>query len=421
MNVSERPMLSQLKLWWRIIRTIILAIGVLLAFFVFAEILHVYVVLKNTYAPLGYAFLVVVVGICAWISIYSFRMIKKIPKVLTPPDIHDPPSETQARSYCKYLIGYVKRLADNPNLSPDDIVKAKTDVQMLEKRSQSGQQLSDLLSEIEKVGKESIEPLLSKLKQKAEREVRNSVRDIMMGVTLSPYRAVDLLIVVYRNGAMVLRIMRIYNSRPLLKEQILVLRDVLKVVATVNYLNFGEKLMERFLSCVPYVGRALDDFAQGIGAGLLTSATGHGAIYRCEAYRGWNQQFAVDTMSSHITELMRDVKNIFTKDILPRMKSRVYSTTPSEKTDDPGFWDNTISGISRALEATDTLVVIVKKPIGFGSEKTKNGIFWTGDMIAKTGKGINDGVKQTASGTWKGIRRAGSKAWAIFKPGGGRD
>ena len=341
--------------------------------------------------------------------------------MLTPPDIHDPPAETQIRNYAKYLIGYVKRLADNPNLSPDDMVKAKKDVQVLEKLSQSGQQSSDLLSEIEKTGQESIEPLLSKLKQKAEREVRNSVRDIMMGVTLSPYRAVDLLIVVYRNGAMVLRVMRIYNSRPLLKEQILVLRDVLKVVATVNYLNFGEKLMERFLSCVPYVGRALDDFAQGIGAGLLTSATGHGAIYRCEAYRGWNQQSAVDTMSSHITELIRDVKNIFTKDILPRMKSRVYSTTPSEKTDDPGFWDSTINGISRALEATDTLVVMVKKPIGFGSEKTKNGIFWTGDMIAKTGKGINDRAKQTASGTWKGMRRTGSKAWAVFKPGSKRD
>ena len=204
MNIDERPMLSQLKLWWKIIRTVILAIGVLLTFFVLAEILHVYVVLKNTYAPLGYAFLIVVAGVCAWISIYSFRMIKKIPRVLTPPDIHDPPSETQVRSYGKYLIGYVKRLIDNPNLSPDDIVKAKKDAQVLEKLSQSGQQPSDLLSEIERVGQESIEPLLSKLKQKAEREVRNSVRDIMMGVTLSPYRAVDLLIVVYRNGTMVL-------------------------------------------------------------------------------------------------------------------------------------------------------------------------------------------------------------------------
>ena len=126
-------------------------------------------------------------------------------------------------------------------------------------------------------------------------------------------------------------------------------------------------------------------------------------------------------MSSHITELMRDVKNIFTKDILPRMKSRVYSTTPSEKTDDPGFWDNTISGISRALEATDTLVVIVKKPIDFGSEKTRNGISWTGDMIAKTGTGIKDRVKQAASEMWKGIRWTGSKGWTVFKPGGRQD
>jgi len=414
-------MLSQVKLWWRIIRTVILAGGVLLTFFVLAEILHVYSILKDTYAPLGYLFLVVVVGGCGCLLIFTLRMVRKIPRVLTPPEIHDPPGEAEAREYGHYLAAYLKRLMGNPNLSPAEIAQAKRGRQSLQKRLLADHLHPDVFSNIEQTGKEAIEPLLSTLRQKAEREVRNSVRDIMLGVTLSPYRAVDLLIVVYRNGAMVLRVMQVYHSRPPLKEQLLVLRDVLKVVATVNYLNFGEKLMERFLLCVPYVGRALDDFAQGIGAGLLTSAAGHGAIYRCEAYRGWDQQSAADTMSSHISELMRDVKHIFTKDILPRMKSRVYSSAPVEKTDDPGFWDHTTQGVSRALETTDGLVVVVRKPIDYGSEKTKNGILWTGDMLAKTGRGINDTVKQATRGTWEGLRRTGSKVWAVLRPGRKRE
>ncbi len=287
-NADERPMLTELKLWWKLIRTAILVIGVLFSFFVFVEVLHVYVVLRDVYSPLGYVFLLVVLSVCTWLSIYGYRVINTIPRVLAPPDIDDPPSEAQVRSYCKYLIGYLNRLRDNPNVLQEDILRTRTHSSVLASLVESDLASSDLFAKITKIEKECIDPILSKLKEKAEKEVRNSVRDIMMGVTLSPYRAVDLFIVIYRNGAMVLRVMKVYNSRPLLKEQLLVLRDVLKVVATVNYMNFGKKLMERFLSCVPYVGRALDDFAQGIGADLMTSAAGHGAIYRCCAYKGWN-------------------------------------------------------------------------------------------------------------------------------------
>ena len=85
----------------------------------------------------------------------------------------------------------------------------------------------------------------------------------MLGVTLSPFRAVDLAVVIYRNAAMVFRIMSFYNSRPLLSEQVLILRDAFSVVDTVNYLNFGEKLIEQLFSRVPWIGQAVDDFAQG--------------------------------------------------------------------------------------------------------------------------------------------------------------
>ena len=80
---------------------------------------------------------------------------------------------------------------------------------------------------------------------------------------------------------MVLRDCNIYNSRPLLSEQVLVLKDVLKVVATINYMNWGQKVAESLTSSVPIIGRASGEIAQGLGAGLLTSVAGHGAMERC--------------------------------------------------------------------------------------------------------------------------------------------
>jgi len=45
-----------------------------------------------------------------------------------------------------------------------------------------------------------------RLDEQAERIVRECVRDVMLAVVLSPYRSADLLIVLYRNGRMVLEL-----------------------------------------------------------------------------------------------------------------------------------------------------------------------------------------------------------------------
>lgn len=418
-------MLSELTNWWRIIRTAILATGVLLSFFVFVEILHIYSILRDVWPPFGYTFLFIIVAGLGGSLIYIFQIIKKTPKVLTPPNIEDfaSISQIECRAYCDYLREYLKRLADNPSLSSEHGEIAINNIIELSKRIESEQKMSALLKSIDIVETECIKPLLSKLDQKAEIEVSKCVRDIMIGVTLSPYKAADLFIVIYRNSAMVLRIMKVYNTRPLLHEQILIFRDVLRVVATVNYMNFGQKLMDQFLSRVPYVGQVLDDCAQGIGAGLLTSAAGHGAIYRCRAYRGWNQEVAVQTMSSHVAGFMKDVKSIFKQDVWPQMRSRIYSTSPTEKTDDPGFWEKTTNGISAALDATESIVeIVIKKPVIAGTKGTikagSSAISGTRRIVVQGANGVWTATKFVTSHTARGIRFAGSRMLAGSKSAG---
>ena len=415
-------MLSDLRHWWKIIKTIILAIGVLLSFLAFVEVLHVYVILQDAYSPLGYAFLLLIAIGLIWSLIYVFLNIKKRPKVLLPPNIEDlaTASLKECRFYSKYLIRYLERLSQNPNLTDEDVNLAIQKIARLEELIESDRQASALFGEINKIEKEDIESLLSKLDQKAESEVRKCILNIMLGVTLSPFRAVDLVIVIYRNAGMVLRIMKFYNSRPLLPEQILILRDVFSVVATVNYLNLGEKLIEDLFSWVPFIGQSLDDVAQGIGAGVLTSVAGHSAIDRCRAYRRWNQEILVQTSSGHIKELMKEVKNMFTQDVFPKMRSKVFSTAPADQTADPGFWEKTTNGISSALDATGTMVeAFVKKPVSTGTRETikvsSTAISRSKEVLSQGTDGIRRTKKSVASGTGKSVRFAGRKLAAVYR------
>jgi putative membrane protein len=414
-------MVPELRRWWKIIRTAILMIGFFLCFFAFVEVLHVYTVLRNVWPPLGYAFLLLVTTGCILFLVYIFIKIGKRPRVLRPPDIEDLASASpeECHAYCLYLIQYLERLIRNPNFPDENIEIARMNMDLLEKLILSHQQPSALLEEIDKTEKEIIEPLLSKLDEKAEAEVRKSVRDIMIGVTLSPYRTVDLLIVIYRNASMVKRVMWIYNSRPLLAEQFSIFMDVLRVVVLVNYMSFGQKLMEQFLYRVPYIGRVLDDFAEGVGAALLTSVAGHGAIYRCRSYERWDQKTAVQTISSMVKGFMNDVKDMFKQDLLPKMRNKVYSTAPSDKTADPVFWEKTTKGISSALDDTESIIdALIKKPVIAGSKGTikvgSAAISKSTKAVIQGANGLWKGTKSVALGTGRGVRFTGSTIFKAF-------
>jgi hypothetical protein len=144
----------------------------------------------------------------------------------------------------------------------------------------------------------------------------------MVGVTLSPYKSADLLIVLYRNLVMVVRIVRVYRVRPALSEQLGIFSDIINVIATVNYINMGKNLIEGLGSKVPGIGRFVDDIAQGIGAGFMTTITGHAAMDRCRSFRGWNEVEAKKHLLSHVGDFYNDVKDIFFKDVWSGVRGR---------------------------------------------------------------------------------------------------
>lgn len=306
-----------LKATWKLIRFTLIVIGVLLSFIAFMELVRAYQTLRDIHPVLGYLFACVIAAAFLGLVVYYWKTIGSRPRVLTPPAIEDfeAAGTHQLRKYCRYLSRYLDRLSLNLNLSDTQRQQAGEGRRKILEAMETVSQKEALLDLIHETENQTVRPLLKEIDQKANKHVRDSMRDVMVFVTLSPYKSIDLAIVLYRNIRMVVDLIRMYNARPALKEQIRIFWDIFTIVATVNYIHLGRNLFESLGSKIPGVGRFLDDIAQGIGAGFLTTVTGHAAMQRCRAFSGWNSKQARDSVLSHLGDFYGDVRDVFFKDV----------------------------------------------------------------------------------------------------------
>ncbi|MBW8017532.1 MAG: DUF697 domain-containing protein [Planctomycetes bacterium] len=344
-----------LKTWFKIIKTGLLVFGALLSFFAFIEILHAYQTLREFHPIAGYAFAGIIAAALLWLAVYLIKTIASQPPVLIPPRIGEPQtaSPRRVKKYAKYLSKYMSRLTSNRYLPAEQQETVAAAMDKLSSAVYSGKSSAALAEEIISAQDQAIRPALQTLDDQAEKEIRACVAVVMTGVTLSPYKAADLMIVIYRNFVMAGRIMKIYNSRPRLREQFKIAADIIAVVATVNYINMGKNLIEGLASRAPLIGRYSSDIAQGIGAGFMTSVVGHAAVQRCKAFKGFDRTEAAKKLKSKAAHFYEDVRDMFKKDILPSVLNRIGDATKE-----------TFDMIVSVLDDTSTLIGnIIKSPI----------------------------------------------------------
>lgn len=379
-----------LKTIWKLIRTAVVVVGVLLTFFAVLEVLRAYQTLYNFHPVAAYIFLAVVIGLFVWLVVYVWGNMAVFPKPLRPPVITDfqNAADKQLAKYIKYLRRYIQRLISNPNLSEQEITHL-TDALASLTAPPSGR--NESLALITNIEENHIKPILKTLDAAAARQVRDSMRDIMVGVTLSPYKSADLLIVLYRNLVMVVRIVKVYRVRPALSEQLGIFSDIINVIATVNYINMGKNLIEGLGSKVPGIGRFIDDIAQGIGAGFMTTITGHAAMDRCRSFRGWNEIEAKKHLLSHVGDFYNDVKDIFFKDVWAGVRGRAGQVTDeaADKVADAinetgSVIDNFVKAPVKAVTATGQAVYDVSATGTKAVYKTgAKGVSFLGKLIKK--------------------------------------
>ncbi|HPF98858.1 MAG TPA: YcjF family protein [Kiritimatiellia bacterium] len=393
---------------WKLICRISLVVASFLGLFFLGELARLYMLFYRihpiagwTYAAiLGLGFLYVLVrAIVAW---------RSIPRALTPPprpDL-DHPDHKAMLAYSRYLARFLRRMGRNTHLPQEARSFAREKAADIADTLSAHPLNDDLVRTIQKTENEVIAPLLQSLDELAAGEVRKSVRDVMLGVTFSPYPSVDLLVVLYRNTAMVLRVSRIYRARPSPREELTILRDIMTTVAAVNFLNISRKLMESLLSQIPFIGGVADDIAQGIGAGLLTSVTGHAAMDRSGAFRGWNREEEIQSLGSKTAGFLKDVKDMFTKDLLPDLKPRICAVATPAQADAPGFWEKVIRGVAAAVDATArTLDFIVIKPATASVQGVATAGAFVTRSVADAGSSIARGAKHAGRSSRRHISR----------------
>jgi hypothetical protein len=369
-------------------------IGLLLSFFAVIEIIRAYQTLHDLHPAAGYVFLGLLVCGVVWIVGYVVITLSSRPAVLIPPQIGDTNSATnrELRRYGRYLTKYIHRLSENADLSTEDKDKAKEGMIELSLALDSGDNTKAFLIAIEKAEEQVINPILDKLDAEANKEIRACVGVVMVGVVVSPYKAVDLIIVLYRNLVMLMRIVRIYNSRPRFRQQLQILEDTIKVVATVNYINVGKSLLEKLGSKLPVIGQYTGDIAQGMGAGFMTSVAGHSAMYRCRAFKGWDEENAKESLRNRMRGFYTDIEDIFKKDILPMIMKRLGDLSKEKL-------EEIRTGVSAALgETGNAITSFVRVPMGAAT------------AAGKAGKTGGRAVGRKAKNIGKGILRGGKSA-----------
>ena len=375
---------------WKTLRSVVIAVGVLLSFFAVIEVLRAYQTLYNIHPAPAFIFLGVLACAVGGIVVYFTLCLMSHPPVLIPPELIDRNSATKRQlcRYGRYLTKYIDRLRGNDVLSAEDAKKAgEGRAKLCTAIGTADNDAKCLLMAIQVAEEQTIEPLLNVLDEKANKEIRTSVGVVMGGVALSPYKAADLIIVLYRNVLMVIRLIRIYNSRPRFQEQLRVLADTLGVVATVNYINLGKSLLEGLGSKVPVIGKCIDDIAQGIGAGFMTSVTGHAAMDRCRCFRAWNDEEAKNNLRNRAFYFYTDVKDMFKTDILPGVISR--SKEPLDKIR---------SGVLAALDETGNVIGrFIKAPVNVAGAASSG--------VMKAGISGQRAIVGTATRIWSSATR----------------
>lgn len=398
-----------------ILRKVMLVFGLVTSFFVGIEVLRAYQVLRDTHQILGYLFLVLLFCGIAWLVVYLVPVFNRRRNVKPPQgiDIH---SNTLAelRVYSRYIAKVADRLSHNPFVAASMQEEMKSEARRLKTMSNNNKDIDSLREAVQTSIRQNIEPQVKLLDAQAEKVVRQSVSQTMFAVTVSPWRSLDLYVVLHRNFRMISEVSRIYDSRSSLRDQFLTFVDIGEVVAYVNIMNIGAKFLESLLKRVPVIGTLVDDIAQGVGAGFLTSIAGHTAISRGHCFQGpWVQENARLEIVSNMMNFSTDIRDILLVDVFPMLKEKIREQGDSKSKDPNGIVENYQKSVADALSETEVDIesFVKKRVLETGRNIGKRGADGFNTVAGSTGRGlkkVRQVGKESISSSAKGLV-AGSK------------
>ncbi|MCB2213215.1 YcjF family protein [bacterium] len=309
---------------------IAVVVGIGLSFFAVIETLRAYQILYDTHPWLGYGFLAVVAALLLYV-VWQVRSLFTLGAALVPPELpgEGPVSPKQAKRFEQHMQRVCDRFSSNPHLvtKARQLDRLREAVDALPEPAGDGSNVRDAVLAVER---DHVSPLLIGLDEAAEAVVSDNVGIVSVGTALSPYRSVDMYIVLARNTRMINRILAIYRTRPTTRETVRVFYDIFRVVAAINLLNAMDNVWAGLGRHVPFLGRYGEAMSEGMFSGLLTSVAGHAAIDRCRSYRPWSQEEAVRKYRGKLHRWSLDVFGILKRHSFDKLKRKSKDPSPED-------------------------------------------------------------------------------------------
>ena len=260
------------------------------------EIAGLYRTVSDINPYLGYAFLVVVVGLILYLLGVPVYRFLKVPVVVRPPKLPAKAEEWKLpdlKTRIEYIEKYLKHARTNPLLAEarEAINETERELSEMRKKILEMKDPKEARAELGRFEKRSMDELLKPLDKEVDRLIRAEALSVGIATAISPNGSLDAFIVLWRNANLVSRIANVYYGRPGVRGSFRILHDVSAAALLATYLEglteaAGGILKGVFGSIVGTVAGPLLD--GGVNA-LVTLRIGYLTKGRCRSFKAWTE------------------------------------------------------------------------------------------------------------------------------------
>ena len=308
---------KQISFILKVLKYLSITLAVILLISVIRQIVWIFDILHYFNPVIGYLFIALIALGLIYVGIRLGKNILSLPKKLIPPD-------QSRKNYFirkhKYLIKYCRRLLENKYL---DLSYSKERMEVLDSLIQP-QSTDTSVSELnQKIIIEVIIPTHLILSKEAEENIRSAVRDTMLGVMLSPFRALDSILVISKSFGLFFKLITIFNQRPSISEIIAYFKDAMHIVVNVNLLSYSDQATKYIFAKVPFMDRTADEMIQGIGAGILVTSFGRATLQRVQCYEVWVDGEEKEKFARTLQSFAVYIRDIISNDLVTSLSSKM--------------------------------------------------------------------------------------------------
>ena len=145
----------------------------------------------------------------------------------------------------------------------------------------------------------------------------------MLGVMLSPFRALDSILVISKSFGLFFKLITIFNQRPSISEIIAYFKDAMHIVVNVNLLSYSDQATKYIFAKVPFMDRTADDMIQGIGAGILVTSFGRATLQRVQGYEVWVDGEEKEKFARTLQSFAVYIREIISNDLVTSLSSKM--------------------------------------------------------------------------------------------------